>query len=84
MSILIPDGRSLIHETYDKSIILTLPEGLLRVPVELVVGHGHDGQDEVDEVEGAQQDVEDEEDDVDGAGGAQGYLSWQGSRRLTG
>ena len=50
------------------------PERLLRIPVQLVVGHGHDGQDEVDEVERAEQDVEDEEDDVHGPGGAQGDL----------
>ena len=39
--------------------------------IELVVGHGHDGEDEVDEVEAAQEDVEDEEGDVEGAGGLQ-------------
>ena len=39
--------------------------------IELVIGHGHDGEDEVDEVEGAQEDIEDEEGDVEGAGGLQ-------------
>ena len=39
--------------------------------IELVIGHGHDGEDEVDEVEGAQEDVQDEEGDVEGAGGLQ-------------
>ena len=38
---------------------------LLCLALELVVGHGHNGQDQVDEVEGAEENVEDEEDDVE-------------------
>ena len=51
---------------------------LLRLEVclslELVVGHGDDGEDQVDQVERPQKDVQDEEGDVHGAGGPEGYL----------
>ena len=39
--------------------------------VEIVVGHGHDGEDQVDQVEGAEENVEDEEGNVQGSGGLQ-------------
>jgi hypothetical protein len=38
---------------------------LLGLPLQLVVGHGDNGEDEIDEVEGAQENVEDEEDYVE-------------------
>ena len=41
---------------------------LFGLPLQLVVGHGDDGEDQVDEVERAQEDVEDEEEDVHRAG----------------
>ena len=45
---------------------IILPGGLLLgLALQLVVGHGDNGEDEVDEVEGAQENVEDEEDDVE-------------------
>ena len=47
---------------------------LLGLPLQLVVGHGDDGEDEVDEIEAAQEDVEDEEEHVVGAGSHQGDL----------
>ena len=37
----------------------------LGLPLQLVVGHGDNGEDEIDEVEGAQENVEDEEDYVE-------------------
>lgn len=45
--------------------------------LQLVVGHGHDGQDQVDQVEGAQEDVDHEEEDVIGSGRPQGDLQRQ-------
>ena len=44
---------------------------LLRLLLELIVAHGHDGEDEVDEVEAAEEDDEEEEDDVPRARGPQ-------------
>ena len=42
---------------------------LLCLSLQLVVGHGDNGEDEVDQVEGAEEDVEDEEDDVEWTAG---------------
>ena len=44
---------------------------LLRLLLELIVAHGHDGEDEVDEVEAAEEDDEEEEDDVPRSRGPQ-------------
>ena len=44
---------------------------LLRLLLELIVAHGHDGEDEVDEVEAAEEDDQEEEDDVPRSRGTQ-------------
>ena len=53
---------------------------LLRLLLQLVVAHGHDGQDQIDQVEAAEEDDEKEEDDMPGSGSTQHSLQCSSAR----
>ena len=49
---------------------------LLCLSLQLVIGHGDNGEDQVDQIEGTEEDVEDEEEDVHRSSRHQGDLKY--------